>query len=155
MKIKVDELAQFLAKANESTYANKHALKAESLRPGSYDYHFESGDLAYHDTYFGSRDFIGEEIIYKAGEPVWGANYFGFMLDESQSEKTVYDFLRDALMEECGGILPVRGPHLYEKGSMSYTNTVEGDIAYFRGTEEIFIDAKAVYRCWYHGGAIQ
>lgn len=64
-------LADFLREANLNTYANIGVKKATSLRPGSSDYHFEKGDLVYHDTYFGSTKFIGEEIVYKKGKPAW------------------------------------------------------------------------------------
>ena len=64
----------FLEQANKSTYANKDAPKASSSRLKSEDYHFEKDGLIYHDTYFGSRDFMGEEVVYKNTEPVWGLN---------------------------------------------------------------------------------
>jgi len=57
MEISHEELTAFLNAANKATYANKDAPKSSSLRPASEDYHFEKGDLAYHDTYFGARIF--------------------------------------------------------------------------------------------------
>lgn len=74
-KIDLKQLADFLDEANKSTYADKDASKTSSSRLKSEDYHFEKDGLAYHDTYFGSRDFIGEEIVYKDNEPVRGLNY--------------------------------------------------------------------------------
>ena len=67
--IDTSELASFLRDANVNTYANKSAAKAGANRLGSEDYHFERGDLIFHDTYFGVRDFIGSEIIYKNRKP--------------------------------------------------------------------------------------
>jgi len=52
----------------------------QSSRLKSQDYEFEQDQFTYHDTFFGDRDFIGEEIVYKQDRPVWGANYFGFIL---------------------------------------------------------------------------
>jgi hypothetical protein len=66
-----DVLAHFLDEANKSTYAKKDAAKVKPLRPNSEDYHFEKDDLIYHDTYFGGRNFIGEEIVYQNQTPVW------------------------------------------------------------------------------------
>jgi hypothetical protein len=54
-------LARFLQVANKRTYANKDVPQAEASRLRSQDYEFEQGDLTYHDTFFGDRDFIGEE----------------------------------------------------------------------------------------------
>ena len=76
MRMDLKQLADFLNEANKSTYANKDAPRASSSRLKSEDYHFEKDGLIYHDTYLGSRDFIGEEVIYKNNEPMWGLNYY-------------------------------------------------------------------------------
>ena len=106
-------------------------------RLGSEDYHFERGDLIFHDTYFGVRDFIGSEIIYKNRKPVWGMNYYGVIVSEQIDEKTLYGFLRDALMQECGDLIPIRGPHVFRANEWSYTNAPDGEISRFTGSEEI------------------
>lgn len=155
MKISSEELTDFLNAANKATYANKEAIKSASLRPGSEDYHFEQGDLAYHDTYFGARDFLGEEIVYKAEEPLWGMNYYGYILSPDVLAKDVYAILRSALMQEYSDILPVRGPREYVEGSSRYENDVEGALGRFSGEERIYLKGELIYRCWYHGGAIE
>lgn len=155
MKINPKELVDFLEEANKSTYANKDAPKATSSRPKSEDYHFEKGNLIYHDTYFGGRDFIGGEIVYKDKVPVWGMNYYGYVLNKDVSEKDVYGFLRKALMQEYSGIIPVRGAQNYEDGNWRYTNSPQGDIDRFTGVEEIYHNDELVYRADYHGGSIE
>src|SRR3990167_6825097 len=155
MHIDFDELENFLRVANQNTYAHKNAPKAASLRPASEDYHFEQGNLVYHDTYFGGWDFMGEEIVYKKQEPVWGMNYYGFILKKDVSENEIYDLLREALMQEYGDILPVRGPKEYVTSNGKYQNMLAGKLDRFSGTEEIFLNGEFVYRCWYHGGFIQ
>ncbi|MEK7118371.1 MAG: DUF5680 domain-containing protein [Patescibacteria group bacterium] len=147
-------LSKFLNEANKATYTNKDATKVASSRTKSQDYHFEKGDLAYHDTYFGGRDFIGEEIVYENQKPVWGANYFGFVLDKNVSEKDIYDFLRKALMQEYNNAIPVRGPGNYVEEDKTYRFAADGELANFSGKEEIIFDGKIVYRCFVHGGMI-
>jgi len=147
-------LRKFLKEANKATYANKEARKVASSRPKSCDYHFEKGNLIYHDTYFGARDFIGEEIVYENEQPAWGANYFGFILDEKVSEKDVYDFLRRALMYEYDDHIPVRGPTKFSDGAWSYEFTTNGTLENFSGQEQIFLNTNIVYRCIIHGGFI-
>lgn len=153
--IGIKELANFLHEANKSTYANKDAPKVAPSRLKSEDYHFEKDDLIYHDTYFGGRDFIGEEIVYKNQKPVWGANYFGFVLIDEISEKDVYDFLRQALMQDYDDIIPVRGPSNFSANDKKYNFIVDGDLTNFSGKEEIFFGGKVVYRCFVHGGFIR
>lgn len=154
-KITTKELADFLNEANKSTYANKNAPKASSTRLKSEDYHFEKDNLIYHDTYFGSRDFIGEEVVYKNSEPVWGMNYYGYILSAQTDEKELYGFLREALMQEYSDILPVRGAKDYQKDDWQYTNTVDGELHRFIGTEEIYRAGVLLYRAYYHGGFIE
>ena len=148
-------LTEFLNEANKVTYANKDAPKVAPSRPKSEDYHFEKDGLIYHDTYFGGRDFIGGEIVYENEKPVWGANYFGFVLDEKVSEKDVYDFLRKALMQEYDDAIPVRGPSNFSADDKEYRFVVNGDLVNFSGTEEISFEGKVVYRCFIHGGFIR
>lgn len=155
MKIDPKELADFLNEASKNTYANKDAPKAEPSRLKSEDYHFEKGNLIYHDTYCGARDFIGEEVVYKDDEPVWAMNYYGFILKPEASTKEVYSILRPALMQEYDDILPVRGPREYKEGQSIYRNSVEGSLERFSGTEEIELNGEKVYTCWYHGGSIE
>lgn len=155
MNVSLDKLKNFLEVANKVGYANAKARKAVSLRPASEDYHFEQDGLVYHDTYFGARDFIGEEIVYQENKPIWGMNYYGYIPDQKISEKTVYDFLRSALMQDSGDILPVRGPREYSEGESQYANQATGTLDRFSGEEHIIFNNELVYHCWYHGGAIE
>lgn len=155
MKISNEELTGFLNAANKATYANKTAPKSASLRLSSEDYHFEQGDLVYHDTYFGARDFLGEEIVYKTKRPVWGMNYYGYISSPGVSTKEIYEILRSALMQEYSDILPVRGPRNYAEETSEYENQVEGKLDRFLGEERIYFKGELVYRCWYHGGSIE
>lgn len=154
-KIDLKQLADFLNEANKSTYANKNAPKASPSRLKSEDYHFEKDGLAYHDTYFGSRDFIGEEVVYKNNEPIWGLNYYGFILSETTNEKELYGFLREALMQEYFDIIPVRGPKNHQNNDWEYNNSANGELDRFTGTEEIYRAGVLVYKCHYHGGFIE
>lgn len=153
--ITTQELADFLEAANQSTYANKAAEKAPATRLASEDYHYEQANLIYHDTYFGGRDFIGGETVYKDKVPVWGMNYYGYILDMEVAENDVYDFLRAALMCEPGDIIPIRGPKSFDQGVWGYRNNPQGDLARFTGTEDIFLNQTLVYRADYHGGFIR
>jgi hypothetical protein len=148
-------IGKFLNEANKNSYANKNAPKTASLRPASKDYHFEKDNLIYHDTYFGERNFIGEEVIYENNIPVWGANYYGFIIGEKTNEKDVYVFLRQALIQDCGDMIPIRGPAAFKGEWSEYRFNVSGDLENFVGTEEIYFDEKIVYRCFIRGGVIE
>ena len=147
------ELAEFLEEANRHTYA-AGAQHTTSTRLGSNNFEYKRGELLYHDTYFGPRDFIGGEIVYKSEKPVWGLNYYGFILDDSYTNNQIYDFLKQALMQPHGDTIPVRGPRNFVAGEWAYDNNVEGDLARCRGEETIAHKGTVVYRCCYHAGWI-
>ena len=151
----VDTLAHFLNEANKNTYANKAAAQAPASRLHSEDYHFEKDGLIYHDTYFGGRDFIGEEIVYKDQKPIWGANYFGIVLADEIGAKDIYDFLRKSLMQDYDDVIPVRGPSSFSEGNWRYRFSAPGDLTNFSGEEEILLHEKVVYRLLIHGGFIR
>lgn len=151
----LDVLGAFLEEANLNTYANKDVEKASPLRPGSSDYHFEKGDLTYHDTYFGGTKFMGEEVVYKNNKPAWGMNYYGFTFDNKIDEDSFDAILRPALMSGSGDNIPIRGPKEFVNGEWKYTFNVDGDLKNFTGVEEISKNGKINYRLYCHGGFIE
>ncbi len=144
-----------MSEANRNTYANASAAKAPPLRPGSSDYHFEKGAWRYHDTYFGGRRFIGNEVVYFDSRPVWGMVYYGRGLEEGQSEEYFDKALRPALMQESGDIIPVRGPAKFVNGDFEYGFEVTGSLRDFLGTEKILRSGVEIYRCDVAGGLVQ
>src|SRR5437773_10500336 len=72
-------LEQFIVRAKQSTYVGG-SRKLLPYRLGSKDLQFMEGDWAYHDSYLGVSDFIGQEIVYYQLKPVWGMNYFGVII---------------------------------------------------------------------------
>lgn len=154
-EITIEELTAFLKEANLNTYANEKVKKVSSLRPGSSDYHFEKGDLTYHDTYFGSTNFIGEEVVYKNSKPAWAMNYYGFTLSNKINESLFDSILRPALMSGSGDNIPVRGPKEFTNGEWKYTFNTNGNLANFTGIEEIFKNDKVICRLYCHGGFIR
>gem|GEM_PF-5148806 len=49
-----------------------------------FDLQFFAGDWTDLDSYFGSSDSSGQEVVYYRREPVWAMGYLGFILDDSQ-----------------------------------------------------------------------
>src|SRR5690349_5667646 len=72
-------LEVFIVRAKQQTYVGD-GHKLLPYRLGSKDLQYAEGDWAYHDSYVGESDFIGQEIVYYQGKPVWGMNYFGVIL---------------------------------------------------------------------------
>ena len=150
-----DQLSVFLKKANKSTYAAEGAIKAPSARLKSKDYEFRDGAWLYHDTYFGGVQFIGEEIVYKDDELLWGMNYNGFVTDPTITEAEIDKSLRGALKQEYDDMIPVRGPKNFKIENYEYKNSIKGELDQFEGREEVLKDGKQIYFAVFHGGFIK
>ncbi len=151
----IEELTKFLKVAKKNTYASETAKKSPSQRPGSNDYEYVEGNLTYHDTYFGGRGFIGEEVVYENGIPQWAMNYNGYVVDPSVVEVEIDKSLRAALKQDSVDMIPVRGPKSFKAENYEYKNAITGGLDRFEGREEIFKDGALIYYAIFHGGLIQ
>ena len=149
-----DKLRDFLINAKKATYANKSALSIKASRQSSTDYEYKDDDMVYHDTYFGGNNFMGEEIVYKGKEPVWGMNYYGRLL--GSSDEIFGQILRPALMRVGeNATLPLRGPKEFFVNNYRYTFEVTGDLDGFSGVETIYENGVKLYELICHGGKLE
>jgi hypothetical protein len=154
MKPKVKQnikFIEFLIKAKKSGYAFNGEVGGRTLNDKSKEFLFKNRDYVYRDTYFGSRKFIGEEIVFRLGCPIWGMNYFGKILSDLVDQKNIYLFLKKA-MSKIKKDRPFRGPKKFIEGKFLYQDKNIGNLKKFDGIEEIFFDRKKVYELKYHGG---
>ncbi len=146
-------LHDFIVRAKATTYVG-NGQPVPSCRHGSHDMKFVDGDWAYHDSYFGGRDFIGEEVVYYLGKPVWAMNYYGRILH--------LDLITPA---QAGQVIKTSLSKMYSEGrflggfehqfaGFTYTDTNDGDMASFRGHEYISRQGETAYELYYHGGLI-
>lgn len=142
------DLASFLVKAKQSTYASKQN-KIQSSRLDSHDYAYEDENYRYIDSFFGSSLFSGQEIVYHKDKVCWSMNYYGKVLNNHFSG----DFLKEALLQ-VKAINPLRGPDIYQQGEYTYVCHVDGDKDMFCGTEDIYYQSTLVYQGYFHGGMI-
>ena len=150
----LEQLEAFIVKAKAVTYVGG-GEKSESCRPKSHDLQFQGGDFAYLDSYFGGADFIGEEVVYYKGEPVWAMNYYGRILEpEMISAAEAGQIIQQSLskMYEEGRFL---GGFVHDTGNGVYYDTSEGDVASLTGREWIVRHGVVVYELAYHGGLIK
>jgi hypothetical protein len=150
----LEQLEKFILRAKAATYVGG-GKKSESCRPKSHDLKFQDEDFAYLDSYFGGTYFIGEEVVYYRGEPVWAMNYYGRILEPemiaaAEAGQIIQQSLRAMYRE--GRFL---GGFEYDTGDDVYTDTSEGDVAAFTGKEWITRAGVRVYELVYHGGLIK
>ncbi|MEC9489108.1 MAG: DUF5680 domain-containing protein, partial [Halanaerobium sp.] len=123
-----------------------------STRTGTRDFSFQDKEFLYVDSYFGNKDFIGEEVVYKGDTIIWGMNYYGRMLT-GIVPAGFSDFLKKAL-REVSSENPFRGPDILQDGLFEYLCSWEGDLANFSGLETISHQGRIIYRLVFHGGQI-
>jgi hypothetical protein len=153
-EIVLEQLEAFVVKAKAATYVGD-GEESPSCRPASHDLQFQGGDFAYLDSYFGGVDFIGEEVVYYKGEPVWAMNYYGRILEPGMiSAAEAGQIIKQSLTEmyKEGRFL---GGFLHDTGNGVYHDTSEGDVTSFTGKEWITRQGAIVYDLVYHGGLIK
>ncbi len=147
-----DELARFLVEAKRNTYASQMG-KTASSRKGSKDLAYEKGGYRYLDSYFGEKDFSGQEVVYLDGVPVWSMNYYGRMTRDEVPPGFI-ETLREALraVEEAR---PYRGSAEHVRGDYTYHCRSDGTVLSFQGRESIELEGREVYDLLFHGGQIR
>lgn len=144
-----NHLVEFIVKAKKSTYAAKKG-KIETNRIDSHTYVFEESKYKYLDSFFGTSDFSGQEVVYENDKVVWSMNYYGNVLHSNFSG----DFLKAALLQ-IDITAPYRGPTYFKKGEYTYICNVLGNVNSFKGNEDIYYQSTKIYECIFHGGLVK
>jgi hypothetical protein len=150
----LEQLEAFIVKAKAATYVGGGA-KSSPCRQGSHDLQFQDGDFAYLDSYFGGVDFIGEEVVYHKGEPVWAMNYYGRILEPDMIEAAEAGSIIKRSLTEMYKEGRFLGGFEHDTGDGVYTDTNAGDVTAFTGKEWITREDVIVYDLVYHGGLIK
>ncbi|HEY2980995.1 MAG TPA: DUF5680 domain-containing protein [Anaerolineales bacterium] len=154
MPIDLQELNEFIVRAKAATYVGD-GKSALPCRPGSHDLRFADGPWEYLDSYFGGSDFLGQETVYFAGQPVWAMNYYGRIL-------------RDDLIDaaRAGAMIKASLTRMYQQGrflggfehtqdGLTYIDSSDGAADHFHGREFIRRGQEIAYELVYHGGLIR
>jgi len=154
MSADIDALNAFIVRAKAATYVGDGEHVAP-CRSGSHDLRFSEGEWAYHDSYFGGTDFIGEEVVYLAEKPAWAMNYYGRILrDDLLTAAQAGQMIKASLsrMYRQGRFL---GGFEHTENDLTYIDHSEGSVDCFHGREIIRRGQEVAYELLYHGGLIR
>ena len=154
MVIDLQELNAFIVRAKSATYVGD-GEHVTPCRTGSHDLRFSDGEWNYLDSYFGGSDFIGEEVVYFAGKPVWAMNYYGRILrDDLLTAAQAGQMIKTSLsrMYKEGRFL---GGFEYAENELTYVDLSEGSADCFHGRETIRCGPETAYELMYNGGLIR
>jgi hypothetical protein len=148
------ELHDFIVRAKQATYVGD-GQKLLPYRLGSHDLQYVKGDWAYHDSYLGESDFIGQEAVYYQQKVVWGMNYFGRILNSEWITSAQAGAMIQTSLSKMYSEHRFLGGFQHTEGEFSYVDTNEGDYQFFTGREWISRNNEIVYELIYHGGLIK
>jgi hypothetical protein len=147
-------LQDFVIRAKKATYVGDGA-RAPSSRLGSHDLTFADGDWAYRDSYFGGIDFLGQEVVWHRGEPVWSMCYYGFILRPDLITATQAGNVLKAALSKPEAQGRLLDNLQYVKNGFDYAIASEGSIERFKGRETIHMDGVLSYALDYFGGVVK
>jgi hypothetical protein len=150
----ISSLNRFIVSAKIHSYVGTGKESASS-RSQSHDIEYVENDFRYLDSYFGGQSFIGEEIVYHQGSPIWGMNYYGIDLrPDLISAAEIGAMIKKSLkaMYKEGKFL---GGFDYFEQDLRYLDKSDGPMTNFTGMEVIFKNDSLVYKLTYHGGLIE
>lgn len=150
----LQELHDFIVRAKAATYVGD-GVKLLPYRPGSHDLQFHEPPFAYHDSYFGASDFLGQEVVYHDSLPVWVMNYYGYILEPTEIEAAESGRVIKASLSKLYKERRFLGGFEHTVEEFSYVDTSEGDVSHFTGREWITRQGKIVYELVYHGGLVK
>jgi len=154
MAIDIQALHAFIVRAKAATYVGggEHVTPC---RLGSHDLRFVDGEWAYHDSYFGGTDFIGEEVVHFAEKPVWAMNYYGHILREDLLTGAQAGQMIKASLSRMYKENRFLGGFEHTENDLTYVDASEGDTDSFHGREFIRRGQEVAYELVYHGGLIK
>ena len=153
-EIDLTDLERFIVSAKAATYAGDSG-RVLPTRLDSHDYQHVEGRWAYHDSYVGSADFLGQEVVYLDGRARWSMGYYGYLvrpdlIDAATAGRVVMTALSGLYRE--GRFL---GGWQAAVEGFDYVDTSHGDVVRFTGLEWIERDGERVYELRYAGGLIR
>jgi len=150
----INELGAFIVRAKAATYVGggEHVTPC---RPVSHDLRFTDGEWEYIDSYFGGTDFIGEEVVYFAGKPVWAMNYYGRILRNDLLTGAQPGQMIKASLSRMYAEGRFLGGFEHTENDLTYVDASEGEADSFHGREFIRRGQDVAYELVYHGGLIK
>jgi len=147
-----EALRQFLIDSNRAGYAGGEEKKWIKEADGSTTIPFEKSEWRSHDNFFGGEPYGSRTVVSYEGQPVWMMVYYGWV-EEGIETDPIYAILRNAL-QQMPEDYPYRGPKEYKEEEYTYTNTWDGEVDRYSGSEQIHHGDKLVYKADYLGGLV-
>ena len=125
----LEQLHKFLSEAAKNTYAG-NGVEVEPWRRGFKELEYRDGDWYYRDSYTGSFQSWGQEVVWHKDKPVWTALYGGGMAEKFHGDrdfaKQTVGFLKKALRQKESEFLRKTNNLKWRQGLIE--NTVSGHV---------------------------
>ncbi len=148
-------LEEFIVQAKTNTYVGGGDKSPTPTRSGAHDLVYQDGDWRYLDSYFGGTDFIGQEVVWHRGVPLWAMSYYGRIIRPETMDAGVAGRVIQRSLSALYGEGRFLGGFTHQVEDMIYVDTNEGEFRSFTGVERIYREGIEAYRLDYHGGIIK
>jgi hypothetical protein len=106
------------------------------------------------DSYFGSTNFLGQEVVWHNGTPIWVMNYHGQIL-----QPELYDGARAGITSQEGrgrvyALQTFLGNHEFRLEHSVFCMNTTGEPLSFSGREWHEVNGVVVYSFDFHGGTV-
>jgi hypothetical protein len=150
----LNDLEKIIIKAKQACYVG-NAKNVNSSRILSHDLEYNNGLWSYRDSYFGSTDFVGQEVVWYDGKPVWAMNYYGRIIRDDIFNAEMGAMIIKKSLSKLYAENRFLGEFSNEINGFLYVDTNKGDFKNFIGKEVIKNNNIKVYELDYHGGLIR
>lgn len=149
----LQELERFIVAARERT-ALGQGKRLPPERPGAVEIVYRQGGLSYRDSYFGQSRLLGQEVIRRAGVPVWAMNYRIVVLERSRADEGLAAFLQRAQQARYRD-RHLLGSYTFQERDLRYVDQSEGTLDLFQGETVVLHHKEELFRMHYCGGLIR
>jgi len=151
--IDLQELERFIVAAREHT-ALGQGRRVPPERPGAVEIVYREGGLSYRDSYFGQSLILGQEVVRRAGLPVWVMNYRIVVRDMGRGSEELAAFLQHAQQARYRD-RHLLGDYHYQERDLRYVDHSEGGLDLFQGETQVLRREKELFSMHYCGGLVR
>lgn len=150
--IDLRELERFIIAARERT-ALGQGRRVPPERPGAVEIVYREGGLSYRDSYFGQSQILGQEVVRRAGLPVWVMNYRIVVRDLGKSGEELAAFLQRAQQARYRD-RHLLGEYVFQERDLRYVDRSEGSLDLFQGETLVLRRERELFCMHYCGGLV-
>lgn len=149
----LSELERFIIAARERT-ALGQGRRVPPERDGAAEIVYREGGLSYRDSYFGQSQLLGQEVVRRAGLPVWVMSYRIVIHDLARGNEELAAFWQRAQQARYRD-RHLLGLYNFQERDLRYEDRSEGSLDIFQGETLVLRREERLLCMHYCGGLVR